>query len=69
MGNPRKRKAIKDGRMQQMIEQEKAANRQPEQPVSVEKEKLLFDEPIVASETKEKAGVAMYARRFQLVDA
>ena len=55
MGNPRKRKAIKDGRMQQMIEQEKAANRQPEQPASVEKEKLLFDEPIVASETKEKA--------------
>ena len=55
MGNPRKRKAIKDGRMQQMIDQEKAANEQAQQPTTIEKEKLLFDEPIIKSETKEKA--------------
>ena len=55
MGNPRKRKAIKDGRMQQMIDQEKVANEQVQQPATIEKEKLLFDEPIVKSETKEKA--------------
>ena len=55
MTNPRKRKAIKDGRMQQMIDQEKAANKQVQQPTIIEKEKLLFDEPVVKSETKEKA--------------
>ena len=55
MGNPRKRKAIKDGRMQQMVDQEKAANKQIQQPATIEKEKLLFDEPVVKGETKEKA--------------
>lgn len=51
MGNPRKRKAIKDGRMQQMVEQ--VQNSQ----TTVEKEELLFDEPAVKSENvaKEKA--------------
>ena len=55
MANPRKRKAIKDGRMQQMADEEKAANKQTQQSATIEKEKLLFDEPVVESETKEKA--------------
>lgn len=49
MGNPRKRKAIKDGRMQQMVDQ-KAKNKP--QPIVDKKEKLLFDEPIVEEATQ-----------------
>ena len=57
MTNPRKRKAIKDGRMQQMIDEKKSANKQAQQPVETKKEKLLFDEPVIKSKdvTKEKA--------------
>ena len=57
MTNPRKRKAIKDGRMQQMIDEKKTANKQAQQPIETKKEKLLFDEPVMKSEnaTKEKA--------------
>ncbi len=57
MTNPRKRKAIKDGRMEKMIEQRKIANKQVQQPATIEKQKLLFDEPVIKDEnaTKEKA--------------
>ena len=57
MTNPRKRKAIKDGRMQQMIDEKRTANKQVQQPISNKKEKLLFDEPVVKNENvaEEKA--------------
>jgi hypothetical protein len=50
MGNPRKRKAIKDGRMEQMIAEEN----QQSTPKTVQKEeKLLFDEPITKEPVEE----------------
>ncbi len=51
MGNPRKRKAIKDGRMQKMVEQEGMKEQQPQPPkITTPKEDSLFVEtPIVNS--------------------
>ena len=51
MGNPRKRKAIKDGRMQKMVEQEGVKEQQPQPPkvTTPKEENLLVETPIVNS--------------------
>ena len=56
--NPRKRKMVRDGRMQKMIDEEQKSSPQKTESVLQKpenKEKLLVEEPIVKNEAKEKA--------------
>jgi hypothetical protein len=54
MGNPRKRKAIKDGRMQKMIEQEGVKEQQPQPPkvTTLKEDSLLVETPVINSDNE-----------------
>jgi len=65
--NPRKRKLVRDGRMEKMIEEENSVPKlaQPDLPKVEKKENLLVEEPVIKHESKQKAIDAFIAKELE----